>query len=168
MQKLLTAFVGFILLSAPALADVRVPGTKVSYAIKRDAVTGNNASMVFIDATGDKTGKTYLAFVCDNGTPFARLYTRVTLGATGDEPATYFSASGGKPRSLDGRVREDAQTAKASVLDMTAFSTTQLLQSLLIDDNVAVRVEREGYSAVTYSFAGNGFKTAWKAVKECE
>ena len=58
-----------------------IPGTKVSYKIAQDAMTGGSASMVFVDAAEDTSGKTYMALVCDLGNATFRFYSKTSQTA---------------------------------------------------------------------------------------
>ncbi|MFW8627843.1 hypothetical protein [Deinococcus sp. ME38] len=166
MKRLL--FCCAALLAGTAHADTRISGTSVSYKIKTETLSDTNASMVFIDALEDPSGKTYVAFVCDLGEPFARIYSNASLGRTGDTPPVYARATGGSPRTLNGTVREDLKTGKPTVLDTTRLSTDQLMRALIGSDRVTVRIERERMSALILTFRSAGFTKAWQAINNCD
>lgn len=84
MQR--AVLVALLLTFSVAQADVKLPGTQVSYKLRTDSFSGENASMLFVDALEDPSGKTYVAFVCDLGTPYARFYSQAALGRVGDAP----------------------------------------------------------------------------------
>lgn len=160
--------VGLLLTVSVAQAEVKLPGTQVSYKLRTDSFSGENASMLFVDALEDPSGKTYVAFVCDLGTPFARFYSRAALGRVGDAPRAYVRADQGRVRPLSGRVRDDLQTGKASVLDTTSASTAALLRAFTSARTVTVRIERLNMAALTLTFPTGGFAEGWRAIRNCD
>ena len=166
MQR--AVLVALLLTFSVAQADVKLPGTQVSYKLRADSFSGENASMLFVDALEDPSGKTYVAFVCDLGTPYARFYSQAALGRVGDAPMTYVRADQGTRRAVTGRVRDDLETGKASVLDTTSASTAVLMRAFMSARTVAVRIERLNMAALTLTFPSAGFIKGWQAIRNCD
>ncbi|ADY25514.1 hypothetical protein Deipr_0344 [Deinococcus proteolyticus MRP] len=109
-----------LLSGSVALANTRIPGTTVSYKVSsRTDSEGRkiNTSMIFVDASNEPSGKTYLAFMC--GEYFDRLYTNVTLGTAkevndGTIGGLSYRIDAGAFKPLNGGLRLDAQTGKRS------------------------------------------------------
>ena len=156
-------------LAGAALADQRVPGTTVSYKVQKTG--GKNTSMVFFDATSDKSGKTYLAFKCHGkGTYSMSLYSRDVL-ATKETDVKLFVKQGKTLASGGGYVRKDRQTGKLSVWETEYSEVAEGLYNSLVDANgpLSVTVMREGGNLVpvSYQFDPRGLSAGMKAVSGC-
>ena len=156
-------------LAGTALADQRVPGTSVSYKVQKTG--GQNTSMVFFDAAGDPSGKTYLAFKCHGkGSYTMSLYSRDVL-ATSETDVLLMVKQGKTLASGPGYVRKDKQTGKFSVWEAEYADVSAGLYKSLIDANgpLAVTVMREGGNLVpvSYQFDSRGLTAGMKAVSAC-
>ncbi|WP_414656706.1 hypothetical protein ACINK0_11065 [Deinococcus sp. VB343] len=161
---LLTCFSLFAFASAG-----NISGTKVSYKSQKDALTGGNASMLFVDATEDTSGKTYMALVCDLGDATYRLYSKASLGSYEGERVTVFYRTDDKAlKSVEGKLREDTQTGKLTVLEFGYYSP-QLFQTFAsAQSKVVARVQRNTLSPLTLTFPVKGFMQGFRAIGSCE
>lgn len=154
-----------------ALADTQVPGTKVSYKVssKTDSEGRKiNTSMIFVDASNEPSGKTYLAFMC--GEYADRLYTNVTLGTAkevndGTIGGMSYRMDNGAFKPLNGALRLDNQTGKRSSVNIYDDMSHVFLTA---EKSVTIRVNRTGSSAVGYTFPVKGLAEAFRAVNNCE
>lgn len=157
-------------LGGTSLADSRIPGTRVSYKVQKEGLGGTNASMIFVDAAEDPSGKTYVSFVCDLGAPYFRLDTKYALVNSRGEPAgIIYRADQGNFHSALGTVRENRQTGKLTVMEITDSDSDELLRLFLsARSKVVVRLMTLSASSVTYTFPVKGFSQAYRAVKGCD
>lgn len=153
-----------------ALADTKVPGTRVSYKIKQDAMYDQNASMVFVDDVADKTGKTYVAFVCDNGAAQFRLYAPTVLGSYAGEKVDFsIRADKGTVKTGLANLQHDNSTGRLSRIEMGYGASMEILTMFMAaKTQVIVRVERSSGSTVNYTFPTKGFMQAYRAINSCE
>ena len=147
----------------------RIPGTQVSYKLAQDSLTHGNASMVFVDASEDPSGKTYMALVCDLGHATFRFYSKESLGRrAGEQLLFFFRADDQGLRTAEGTLREYYRTGKLSVLDFPADSP-QLFQTFAsAQKKVVVRVNRNSMASMTLTFPVKGFMIAYRAIGRCE
>lgn len=170
MKKLAPAFaLAAFALGTHAAADTKIPNSKVSYKVSKDGFTGGNASMVFVDAAEDPSGKTYAAFVCDLGDTYLRIYSKTALGLYSGQAVTlYVRVDNGKPRVGAGTLREDSQRGRLSVLEMNEQSLDALRMFLTAQTKVAVRINRGNLGPLTLTFPTKGLVQAYRAIGMCE
>lgn len=158
----------FVLLAGLATAGT-IPGIKVSYKIAKDPMTGGSASMVFVDAAEDSSGKTYFALVCDLGDATFRLYSKGSLGSmAGERVGVFYRADGKGLKIAEGTLREDTQTGKLSVLDFDDDSP-QIFQTFAsAQAKVVARVSRNDMSPLNLTFPTKGFMSGFRAIGSCE
>lgn len=168
MKKLLPYLAALTI--GTALADTRIPSTQVSYKIKRDALTGQNAGTVFIDALEDASGKTFVSFACDDGDAYMRLYSKTILGYYVGEPMDFLlRADDGRLRAGAGRLRESTQTNRLTVIDVGLGQSLDGLKLFLASQSkVVIRIERFEMASLTYTFPVKGFVKAIQAIKQCD
>ena len=161
-----------LLFACPALfasaSAGSIPGTQVSYKLAQDALTHGNASMVFVDASEDPTGKTYMALVCDLGKTTFRFYSKESLGSrAGEKVLFFFGADDQGLRNAHGTLREYYKTGNLSVLDFL-YDSSELFQTFAsAQKKVVVRVNRNGMASLTLTFPVKGFMVAYRAIGSC-
>lgn len=160
---------GAFLLCGTTFADSRVLGTNVSYKVKKEALGGTNASMIFVDALEDKSGKTYVTFTCDLGSMFFSIYSKSALVMrVAEDIGIIYRGDNFTMRDALGQAREDRQTGKLSVVQFIESTSADVLKLFLVSKKVVIRIERESMSSVTYTFPTKGFYKAYASVKGCE
>ena len=163
-----TLLLACLSLSASAGAG-SIPGTKVSYKIAQDAMTGGSASMVFVDATEDTSGKTYMALVCDLGNATFRFYSKTSLGSrAGEQVLFFYRADDNRLRTAEGTLREDTKTGKLSVLDFKYDSPALFQTFATARTKVVARVNRNSMSSMTLTFPVKGFMQGFRTIGNCE
>ncbi|ADY27008.1 hypothetical protein Deipr_1876 [Deinococcus proteolyticus MRP] len=146
-----------------ALADTRVPNSKVSY----------NSDMVFIDEQSSTGGKTYVAFVCESYGVAFRLYSKNPLStekefAKSSAMSIIAYADGEKLGYAQGSVRRDRQTGQLGVWETTGGLSSALYTAFIdADSSISVTALRNGYDPVTYRFPTKGLLTGLKAINYC-
>ena len=161
-----------LLFACPALfasaSAGSIPGTQVSYKLAQDALTHGNASMVFVDASEDPTGKTYMALVCDLGKTTFRFYSKESLGSrAGEKVLFFFGADDQGLRTSRGTLREYDKTGNLSVLDFPYYSSELFQTFASAQKKVVVRVNRNGMASMTLTFPVKGFMVAYRAIGSC-
>ncbi|GAA5503627.1 hypothetical protein Dxin01_03386 [Deinococcus xinjiangensis] len=153
-----------------ALADTNIPNTRVSYKVKQDPMYDQNASMVFVDDSADRSGKTYAAFVCDSGDAQFLLYSPTILGSYAGEKLDFsIRADKGVVKSGLATLQHDNQTGRLSRIEMGYGVSMEILTMFMSAKNqVVIRVDRSSGSAVTYTFPTKGFMQAYRAINSCE
>ncbi|WP_189074885.1 hypothetical protein [Deinococcus sedimenti] len=161
------------LLASVALADVRVPNTKVSYRLALDPMTDRNASMVFIDAAEDSSGQTYVAFKCDAGTPWFGLYTRTPLSSRvdvemGSSLPIYYRVDSDPIDSIDTFPRYSDKTGQITISEAFQRDSMAMLYAFLsAKTRVMVRFNHYTGRQITYTFPAAGFGKAFQSIKSC-
>lgn len=158
-------------LSSTALADVKIPNTKVSYRVASDPMTDRNASMVFIDAKEDPSGQTYVAVVCDAGLPTFRMYTRDPLAAPYEldfNLPLYYRVDSGPIERVSSWPRKDIKTGRVTVTESQAADSVTMTFALMgAQKQVVIRFNHYTGRQITYTFPTSGFRQAFTAVKNC-
>lgn len=164
MLKLLLPLLA--LLPGTALADTRIPDTRVSYKVSRAGSV--NAGMVFIDEQYSASGQTYLAVKCQAGQPQVSLYSQQPLAQAAQPTDIALSWDGGEVYLAAGHVRRDRQRGTLSVWDAERGASSGLLGVLTgTRRSVSLTVFRPGYSQLTYNFPVKGFLQGMQAVHFC-
>ncbi len=170
-QNMVIGLVGLLLVATPALADKAVPGTRVSYKVASEVDSEghrHNTSMIFVDARGDSTGQTYMAFFCNGG---ARLYTNTTLGTaaeinSGTIGAMSYRMDSGAYKTVEGGLRLDNKTGQRSSVNIYDSQFSQAF--LTASQTVTLQVNRTGSTPVSYTFPVKGLAQAYRAVNNCD
>ena len=167
-RTLLTALSLGLLTSA--LADTKIPNTRVSYKVKQDPMYDQNAGMVFVDEAADRTGLTYVAFVCDDGSAQFRLYAPTILGSYAGEKVDFsIRVDKGAVKSGLATLQHDNKTGRLSRIEMGYGASMEILTMFMAaKSQVVIRVDRSSGSAVTYTFPTKGFMQAYRAINSCE
>ncbi|ABF46299.1 hypothetical protein Dgeo_2005 [Deinococcus geothermalis DSM 11300] len=161
------------------LAVTRVPGTSTSYSAQRDPITDANTGLISIDEVNDTYGETALTIRCsDRDRPdlWATLISTHDLFSEdqvlfGMKPAITIRWGDDPPVVLRDsdlisvvNSREDLQTRQIGVQGPVV---QRIVNGLSAGKRLVARVNRvSGGQALTYTFPGVGFATAWEGVKK--
>lgn len=168
-------------LSAPPAADklpygqdLRVPGSKVSVRLEKDA-QGANSSSLFLDERYDTLSKTFVQFRCGEGGKLQFfLKTKVPLLSEADlvsgrAPSLSYRVDGQQPRTFPGVL-----TRKGGDFDRFVLATNDVGDARFLGafkaarQKVELRVVRTGGAApLTLTFPVKGFAEALSVVEGC-
>ena len=168
-------------LSAPPAAeklpygqDLRVPGSKVSVRLEKDA-QGDNISSLFLDERYDTLGKTFVQFRCGEGGKLQFfLKTKVPLLSEADivsgrPPALSYRVDGQQPRTFPGVLTRKNGDFDRFVLATNDASDARFLAAFRdARKKVELRVVRTGGAApLTLTFPVRGFRDGFKVLDGC-
>lgn len=160
MKKALFYTAALLLCTSSALADTRIPGSKVSY----------NSKGVYVDERYDTIGKTYLAILCQNGAPEISIFSKNALASEQASPHidVQWTRDSEYLGTSDGTVRRNRQSGQLSVWTMDRSYTAALfLEMHSAKSSLSATVFRGGLSPVTFTFPTKGIHTALQAVDYC-
>lgn len=176
----LTALLCAAMLPAGAGAVEVVPGTQTYYSVSRDPITDINTSFVTLQEINDNGAQTLFRVNCANGGApdlWASLTSKNTLIPAADAdlglmPAVTIRLGEDAPMVLPGgdltSVVTPNDTVKSESLALSGATVRRIVNGLSAGKRLVVRVNRAaGGQALTYTFAANGFATAWAQVRGC-
>lgn len=159
-----------------AHAQEAIPGTgnKVFYIKKKDPITDENRSGIFVREVNDTNSATVAGFLCREGRPQFYLFTKNMLLTQEDYdaeiiPSLIYRVDAQQPKTVEmTSVTSDGEPDLTSIAasgsgDQTLFTAFKNAQS-----KVVIRVMRNGMSELTYTFPTKGFTQAAKLVNNCQ
>ena len=154
--------------------DLRVPGSKVSVRLERDAA-GANISSLFLDEQYDTLGKTFVQFRCGEGGKLNFfLKTKVPLLSEADlvsgrPPSLSYRVDGQQPRTFPGVLTRKNGDFDRFVLAVSDASDARFLAAFqAARKKVELRVARTGGAApLTLTFPVKGFREGLQVLAGC-
>jgi hypothetical protein len=180
-------FLAGILAMNMASAEVRIPGTQVSYNNQKDPMNDANMSIVFINELNDTGDNTYISLKCAAGDGWvfniAIKYSLIPKADAEEAPVESFLDEnyivsyrvGSNPPGtihklsnaiLNGKVRPE------SVVFFDKNANTSIAQGFLNGKKITIRIEPFKKTslikkALDYVFLPRGFAQAFKAIDYC-
>ena len=161
---------------APALPygqDLRVPGSKVSVRLEKDA-QGANISSLFLDEQYDTLGKTFVQFRCgERGRLNFFLKTKVPLLSEADlvsgrPPSISYRVDGQRPRTFPGVLTRKNGDFDRFVLAVSDVNDARFLSAFqAARKKVELRVVRTGAAPLTLTFPVKGLRDGLKVLEGC-
>lgn len=168
------------LISAPASAIDRVPGTQTYYSASKDPITDVNTGFVLLYEVNDNYGDTAFAVRCSNSDQpnlWASLASKHELQSQSDadiglKPAITIRLGDDAPIVLSNAdlvtVVNASDVVKTQSIGFSGAIVRRMVNGLNAGKRLVVRINRStGGQALTYTFSPQGFPTAWAMVGGC-